>query len=522
LNAGPRRRIARYRLVRRIGRGGSGEVFLARLEAAGGVHRLAAIKVLFHAADDPRHHEALLAEARLGALLCHPNIAQVFDAGVDDGLSWFAMEFVPGLSFFELLNVGDKLPPWLAARIVADGCAAVHALHEAADERGKPLNVVHRDVTPHNLLVSWDGNVKLVDLGVAHSALRASVTRTGVIKGKLGYMSPEQASGAAVDRRCDVFALGVQLWEALAGRRLFKGQTDSETLASIVRGDVPSLRSTPGIPASLAEVTARALAIDPNARFATALEMQRSLTAALGAAGVIIGAPEVAELLAHVAPGRVAEHIRWLSETESEPRLVATPSEAQPRSAGPRRRRRSVVTMVGALAVASMAAMGLAMRRPAADRSPVPAPVPVAIEATVVRPETAVAKANPVPPPATAQAVATAAAQRLAAEERPRAKTERRDPNRKGARAGAAPRSVPSPTGTATLYVNATPTWATIMLDGKPVGTTPIVLNEVAAGRHTVVAQPLGKGPSMRRELVLETGKTARIGFEVAPAPDRD
>src|SRR5204862_4619888 len=125
--------------------------------------------------------------------------------------------------------------------------------------QGQPLNVVHRDVTPHNLLVSWDGNVKLVDLGVAHSALRASVTRTGVIKGKLGYMSPEQANGAPVDRRCDVFALGVQLWEALAGRRLFKQQNDSETLASIVRGDIPSLRDQARLPAGLADIVAAAL-----------------------------------------------------------------------------------------------------------------------------------------------------------------------------------------------------------------------------------------------------------------------
>ena len=113
------------------------------------MHRLAAIKILLHTVDDPRHHAALLAEARLGALLCHPNIAQVLDAGVEDGLSWFAMEFVPGLSFFELLEAaGGKIPPWISARIVADACAAVHALHDAADEQGKALDVVHRDVTP--------------------------------------------------------------------------------------------------------------------------------------------------------------------------------------------------------------------------------------------------------------------------------------------------------------------------------------------------------------------------------------
>src|SRR6185295_345136 len=269
---------------------------------------------------DPGHHEALLAEARLGALLCHPNVAQVLDAGVDDGLSWFAMEFVPGLPFNELLEAGaGQFPPWIASRIVADACAAVHALHEATDEEGRALNIVHRDVTPHNVMVSWDGNVKLVDLGVAHSALRGSITKSGVVKGKLGYMSPEQASGATVDRRCDVFALGVQLWEALAGRRLFKQHNDSETLASIVRGDIPPLRDMAGVPPALADVAAGALAIDPAARISTALDLQRALEAALGAAGVVIGAGDVARFLAHVAPERVREHVLWLREVRNRP-----------------------------------------------------------------------------------------------------------------------------------------------------------------------------------------------------------
>jgi serine/threonine protein kinase len=498
----PPEHIGRYRLIRRIGRGGSGEVHLARLEAVGGVRRLAAVKILFHTADDPRHHEALLAEARLGALLCHPNIAQVLDAGVDNGLSWFAMEFVPGLSFYELLEAGvGQIPPWIAARLVADACSAVHALHEATDEMGRALNVVHRDVTPHNLLVSWDGNVKLVDLGVAHSVLRGSVTKTGVVKGKLGYMSPEQASGAAVDRRCDVFALGVQLWEALAGRRLFRLQNDSETLAAIVRGDVPPLHQMPGVPRPLAEVVAGALAMDPTSRIPTALEMQRALEVAFGGGGIVIGPGDVAHFLAHIAPDRVREHVRWLSEAQDPGDGPAAGERALTLSAptngsvSSRWRRRSSRFAFPAVVAVLAAATGLVMSRSAADRSP-PAQVETIPPAFAVNRATAIVveppvRRDPEPPPAEILTV------RKPAPVRP-----------------ATRRASRTSVGVGTLYLSASPTWATINLDGKMAGTTPTVFSDLRAGAHVVLAFPLGKGPPIQRNVVVEAGETARIGFD--------
>jgi hypothetical protein len=506
----PPKHIGRYRLVRRIGCGGSGAVHLARLETVAGVRRLAAVKILFHAADDPRHQEALLAEARLGALLCHPNIAQVLDAGVDDGLSWFAMEFVPGISFYELFDLGvGQIPHWIAARLVADACSAVHALHEAVDEQGQALNVVHRDVTPHNLLVSWDGNVKLVDLGVAHSALRGSVTKTGVVKGKLGYMSPEQASGAAVDRRCDVFALGVQLWEALAGRRLFKLPNDSETLAAIVRGDIPMLHQLSTVPKSLADIVARALAMDRAARFSTALEMQRELEEAFLGAGIVIGPVDVAHFLAHIAPGRVREHVQWLREAEgggsSEVGEAAPVASALTKGAISNRwRRRSRRFAIPAVAVVLAAVTGLVMSRPAADRSiagRIDAVSPGlaerrAVAAVIASPPDTDPSAQPPPaqPPSSAN---TLGAGSLLAPTRP-----------------AARRPIRPPSGVGTLYVSASPTWATITVDGKAAGSTPTVFSELPAGAHIVAAFPLGKGPPIKRKVVVEAGQTARIGFE--------
>src|SRR5882724_11233120 len=258
------RRIGRYRLIQRIGRGGMGEVYMAQLEATAGIRRLVALKLVLQGADDAKSHAALLAEARLSALLSHPNVVQMFDVGVENGTPWFSMEFVPGLAFSEVLDRGTgTIPPWVAARIVADACAGVNAVHQAKDEQGRPLNIVHRDVTPHNVLVSWDGIVKLADFGVARSTLQSTSTLAGVVKGKLGYMSPEQASGALVDRRSDIFALGILLWEALAGRRLFLGATDTETIARILRCAVPPLDDVAAVPPVLAAIATRALAHDP-------------------------------------------------------------------------------------------------------------------------------------------------------------------------------------------------------------------------------------------------------------------
>jgi eukaryotic-like serine/threonine-protein kinase len=505
LSRRPPQRIGRYRLVRRIGRGGSGDVYLARLEVGGGVHRLAAIKVLFHTAEDPRHHDALLAEARLGALLCHPNIAQVLDADVEGDLSWFAMEFVPGLSFYELLDVGTgQIPPWISARIVADACAAVHALHEATDEQGRFLGVVHRDVTPHNVLVSWDGNVKLVDLGVAHSALRSSVTTTGVVKGKLGYMSPEQASGAPVDRRCDVFALGVQLWEALAGRRLFKQQNDSETLASIVRGDIPSLRDLPGVPAALADITAAALAVDRAARTPTALDMQRALEAAIGAAGVVVGASDVAQFLSQLTPERVREHVAWLAEVQPQ---AASPEESPiarqaTGSNRARRKRGSNVLIAGGLLGVLATATGLFISRSAADR-PTASPRQIAAPASSRDQRNIAAPIVPSSLPPARVVTSPAVVAPGSAGRKPVTSAPTRARSR-------------LPAGVGSLYVSASPTWATIRLDGKPAGTTPTVFSGLAAGTHVVDAQPLGQGPSSRKRVTVEPGGTARVGFEFA------
>jgi hypothetical protein len=551
----PPTHLGRYRLIRRIGRGGMGEVYLAQLETAAEVTRLVAVKVLSGAGDGAPGQAALLTEARLTALLSHPNIVQVLDAGLEDGLSWFAMEFVPGLALSELFAIRSAhIPPWVSARIVADACAAVHALHQARDERGRPLDVVHRDVTPHNLLISWDGIVKLADLGLARSALQQNATRTGVVKGKLGYMSPEQASGAPVDRRTDIFALGVILWEALAGQRLFKGTTHSETLASLLRCQVPALVTVaPDVPAPLAEIAARALERQPAERFATALEMQRELEAALSAAGLVVGAPEVGQVLATLAPERLRDHERWLREpAPSTPRPRAARGAGAPPAAmtggplaaiarPPRRWRFLAAVVLGAILTAAAYTVMEARPRSLGDPAPLAVAGPPAIGSTATeglggttifaRPRAdptpgALSPSTPGAPPGRPTAIATFEPRPQPAPPRARhhpqpALTRPPAHRDRASSESASSESAPSerapservPPERGAINVSAGPTWATIRIDGRPVGSTPTVISGLAPGTHIIEAQREDRGPTQRRTVTVQPAATIKLEF---------
>ena len=510
-------RVDRYRLLRHLGHGGMGDVYLARLEAVGQVQRLVAIKFLRDA--DPKAAPGLLREARLTALLSHPNVVQVIDAGSEGDRPWFAMEFVAGLSLADLLvTAGDRLPPWVTARIVADLALGVHALHEAKDERGNRLEIVHRDLSPHNVLVSWDGVVKLLDLGIARSHLWGGTTNTGIVRGKLGYMSPEQAAGEALDRRSDVFALGVLLWEALAGRHLFRGDTDGELLARVIRGDVPPLADASANAApKLAAVAHRALALRPADRFATALEMQRSLEVAVREAGVIVGADEVARAVATLVPERVHEHEAWLRAADSAPDgpdVLATKSgtvavsitrDPTPRSGLGARR--------SLLAAAVLATAGLAVfvairgaqvsHQRSGERM---------VDTSIVVPVTVAAAADSIPaqspPVSNAVVPSTAVAEGGPAPEgAPTPKARTIPTSSTAARA----RAVSLDPGT--LNVVSSPSWATISLDGKVVGETPLVLRGVSGGTHTLEARSLGTGLPQRRVVSVLPGAATRVEF---------
>jgi eukaryotic-like serine/threonine-protein kinase len=277
----PAPRLGRYTLLRSLGAGGMAELFLARADGIEGFAKLVALKrILPHKATNERFVRMLLNEARLVAGLDHPNIAQVHDIGLEHGGYFFAMEYVHGQDLAHVLHRAPhhKLHLENALHIAIGVCAGLHCAHIARDATGRPLDIVHRDVSPSNVLVSYQGAVKLVDFGVAKAATLVSETREGVIKGKHGYMSPEQCLGDPLDRRSDVFAVGILLWEMTVGRRLYMFKGELASLQRIVYADAPRpSKLDPQYPEQLEHIVMRALARDPRQRYQSAEQLQIDL-----------------------------------------------------------------------------------------------------------------------------------------------------------------------------------------------------------------------------------------------------
>ena len=277
----------RYELIHRLGHGGMASVYLGRAIGTAGFERLVAVKVIHpHLANEVEFVDMFLDEARIAAKIHHPNVCEILDLGDDEGLYFMVMEYVEGETLSSLVRQlrkrEEKLPVACALQIAADACRGLEAAHAQKDHDGTPLNLVHRDVSPHNLLVTMDGRVKVVDFGIMKAAGKRSNTLTGQLRGKLTYMSPEQARGEPVDRRSDIYAMGVILWELLAGNRFYRGETDSEVLAQVSLGrkqDITEYRAD--LPASVVAILDKALAESRSKRYATADEMLKDLRAAL-------------------------------------------------------------------------------------------------------------------------------------------------------------------------------------------------------------------------------------------------
>lgn len=489
-------RVGRYSLLKRIGRGGMGQVHLGVLDAPSGIQSLAAVKLTLDGSEE--QHRALLLEARLAALISHPGVVRLLDAGFEGEVAWFAMEYVRGPSLAELLErASGRLPPWVAARIVADVCSALHAVHEACDAQGKPLGIVHRDVSPQNILVSYEGFVKLVDLGIARSALHGTPTSIGTVKGKLGYLSPEQAGGAPVDRRGDVFALGVVLWEALAGKRLFQRATDGETLAAILRADVCPLREVASdAPESIVAIAHKALAVDPALRFRSALEMHRALETEIARMGTVVGAVEVAAALQRFPPERDVEPGSPSSE-------VSTPLRTQAKGALRVQKLSARLGIVAVVVAALAAAVGIT-RKEAGAVEPRPTGDPPE------RPSHREARL-----PAVSEQVRVDVRPLDASASLPSAKSPLSVVGAEHARAAQAllPSRSPSNPQSGTLNIVATPRWAAIRVDGQPKGSTPLVVRGLRPGTHVIEAFPLGAGRGEKRSVSVNADGTEAVEF---------
>ncbi len=280
--------FGRYQLVRRLASGGMGEVFLARRVEAGGLDTQVVLKrVLPHLASQPGFMDRFLEEARLAARLHHPNIVEVLELGEVGGLPYMAMEYVPGADLRLLQQrAAGPLPPAVALRIAADVAAALEHAHGLADAHGQPLQLVHGDVSPQNVLVGLEGQVKLIDFGVASAVGHAPRSTPDSPQGKYPYMSPEQAQGHALDARSDLFSLGLVLWELLTGARLFHGESDLVSLRRVRACHVPAPSAlVPGLPRALDAVTARALAREPGERWQDARALRVALEESAASAG---------------------------------------------------------------------------------------------------------------------------------------------------------------------------------------------------------------------------------------------
>jgi serine/threonine-protein kinase len=301
-------------------------VFLGRILGAGGFQRFVAIKRLHpHLASEQEFVEMFLDEARLAASIHHPNVVPILEVGTSDRGYYLVMEYIEGDTLARLLaraaTSRQRIPIPIVVRIVLDTLAGLHAAHELKDDNDQHLNLVHRDVSPQNILVGINGTARITDFGVARAATRLSSTRSGQLKGKLAYMAPEQARGGQIDRRADLFAVGTVLWEVLADKRLFKGEGEADTLNRVLFEPIPKVRDIdPDVDPELETVTMKSLDRDPEKRYPTASVFADELEKAALASSSIASVREVADYVQKVLGQDISqqrEAVRaWLAQSE--------------------------------------------------------------------------------------------------------------------------------------------------------------------------------------------------------------
>lgn len=302
----------RYRVIEKLASGGMAEVFRAESAGVEGFKKQVAIKrVLPHLSEKKKFISMFLDEARLSAHLSHSNVAQVFDIGVGDNAFFIVMEYVDGADLKAVIetlrNAGREFPLEEACFIALKICEGLAYAHELVDPKGRPLNVVHRDVSPPNVLITKYGEVKIVDFGLAKASSQLEKSEPGIIKGKFSYLSPEAAQGLEVDHRTDIFAVGIILWEMLAGRRLFLGESDYATVKQVQQAKVPPITQfNRRVPPELESILARALARDPNERYQTARELGLALNHFLYRHGKSVGSFDIASLVSSVVEKKQA------------------------------------------------------------------------------------------------------------------------------------------------------------------------------------------------------------------------
>ena len=371
----------RFRPLAKVASGGTATVYVGR-----GPGGLVALKRPHpHVLEDDRQRAALLREARIAASLHHPNIVEVLEVEAVGSEMQLVMQYVEGSALGALIALEAKrdlrLPPAVAVRIVIDACAGLEAVHETRDASGAVLGLVHRDISPQNILVGVDGVARLADFGLAKAVYEGAPSTTqGTLKGKLGYMAPEYIGHGRLDGAVDVFAMGVVLWEALAGRRLFRGDNEIQTLDRVLRDDPPPLAEVAGELAPFDPVVARAVAKDPAARYSCARALAEALSDAAHLAGTQASPEEVGAYVSRVMGSDLAARRERVASAER--RL-------------PRARHRRLALVLGGTGALVVTGLALALGR--AERVPEAAAPAVASSSLV--PVAAAASAPPEPEP---------------------------------------------------------------------------------------------------------------------------
>jgi serine/threonine-protein kinase len=325
-------RVGKYRIIAKLGQGGMASVFLCVVPGPVGFNKLLVIKLL---KDDLSQDADFLAmflnEARLAARLNHANVVQTYEIGVDAGVHFLAMDYLDGQPLHAVLRKATRsgMPLDVHVRILAETLAGLHYAHTLRDFDGTPLLVVHRDVSPQNVFVTYDGQVKLVDFGIAKAAGASSNTQSGVFKGKLAYVAPEQAGGDPVDARADLFSVGVMLWEAIAAQRFAQGDGQTAVLARRLSGREPRIREVvPDVHPELADICDRAMAQQPSDRFESAEAFRYALEAYLDRSGRSVRSREVGQLMVGLF-GEEREKIRVIIDDQMK-RLLRETATAMP------------------------------------------------------------------------------------------------------------------------------------------------------------------------------------------------
>jgi serine/threonine protein kinase len=558
----------------RIAEGGMGEVYRAKMATLGGAEKLVALKVVRRdLAKNDEFASLFIDEARLAMGLSHANIVQSFDAGRIDDQLFLAMEYVAGVHLGDLLQACEgrfqqPIPHRHLIYIAVEALKGLDYAHRRVDSNDRSLGVVHRDVSPGNILISWEGEVKVADFGIAKSALRSRETTGEQVKGKLPYIAPEQLRQSGVDRRTDIYSLGAVMYEALTDRWLVDANDTEEAIRDILRGRFPRPREiNPEIPEAVEEIVLRALSTDPSARYPSAAAMRQELERYALSDGYLLSSTDLADFLGAIGSDSDGWNEIGSLDSSKRPRSASSPDGALENgpfnallgaelrkldtadgysvfttgevsglldTAGlgsadvppPIRRRRPIgwlLALIGLVTVLSL--FGFWARRnnqiEAAAISQPKVMEPKATQPQAPKLEAEIAKAievgAPVVEPETsASAVDEVSASPAVAPAPPKARKRFRQPKKRVA-PKAAEAAIPPPEP-AYVSVNSDP-WSYVIIDGTRIKTTPLRGHRIAPGRHQVVLQNPEAGLERRFEIEVDPGETKRLSVDLRGNP---